>query len=65
MNIIDSGIVTGASFHINRRRFLHTVAAAAFSALPALGVDALEVANGMTWNVGLIGAGWYGPSDLW
>jgi predicted dehydrogenase len=53
-------------FNINRRRFLQSAAAsAAFAALPSLGADALEVAIGKTRRVGLIGAGWYGPSDLW
>ncbi|HMO66094.1 MAG TPA: Gfo/Idh/MocA family oxidoreductase, partial [Verrucomicrobiota bacterium] len=55
-----------APFHINRRRFLQTGAAAtALAALPARGADALELALGKTRRVGLIGAGWYGPSDLW
>lgn len=53
-------------FNINRRRFLQTSAAAtALAALPALGADAFELTNGKTRRVGLIGAGWYGPSDLW
>src|ERR1044071_1061625 len=52
-----------ATFNINRRRFLHTAAATA--ALSALGADALDIVNGKTRRVGLIGAGWYGKSDLW
>ena len=55
-----------SSFNINRRQFLQTTAAAsALAALPSLGADALEVINGQPKRVGLIGAGWYGKSDLW
>lgn len=55
-----------APFHINRRRFLQTGAAAtALAALPSRGADALDLAFGKTRRVGLIGCGWYGPSDLW
>jgi predicted dehydrogenase len=54
------------SFHINRREFMKTTAAAtALAALPALGADALDLTHGKTRRVGLIGAGWYGKSDLW
>ncbi len=57
---------TPAGFHVNRRQFLQTSAAAtALAALPALGADALDLVHGKTRRVGLIGAGWYGPSDLW
>src|SRR5688572_12783828 len=53
-------------FYINRREFLKTAsAAAAMAALPSFGADALDVVNGKTRRVGLIGAGWYGKSDLW
>lgn len=53
-------------FNINRRRFLQTAsAAAAFAALPSFGADAPDVVNGKPKRVGLIGAGWYGKSDLW
>jgi predicted dehydrogenase len=53
-------------FNINRRRFLQTgAAAAAMSALPSMGADALDLVSGKTRRVGLIGCGWYGPSDLW
>ncbi len=49
------------SFHISRRRFLQTASAAfAFSALGAYGVDLVQ----RTRRVALIGAGWYGKSDL-
>ncbi|HVR35201.1 MAG TPA: Gfo/Idh/MocA family oxidoreductase [Methylomirabilota bacterium] len=55
-----------SSFNINRRRFLQTASAsAAMAALPGFGADALDVVNGKTRRVGLIGAGWYGTSDLW
>ena len=55
-----------APFNINRRQFLQTAsAAAALAALPSYGADALDVVNGKTRRVGLIGAGWYGKSDLW
>src|SRR5258706_7565310 len=50
-------------FNINRRRFLQTASASV--ALSALGADALDIVNGKPKRVGLIGAGWYGKSDLW
>ena len=57
---------SGASFHISRRQFLQTTSAAtALAALPALGADALDIINVKPRRVGLIGAGWYGKSDLW
>jgi predicted dehydrogenase len=66
MNTANSNSVVGATFNINRRHFLQTAAAAAaLAALPSRGADALDIANGKTRRVGLIGAGWYGPSDLW
>ena len=55
-----------APFHISRRRFLQSGAAlTALAAWPALGADALDVVRGPNKRVGLIGAGWYGKSDLW
>jgi predicted dehydrogenase len=61
-----SRFTASGGFHINRRSFLQTSASvAALAALPSLGADALEIVNGKTRRVGLIGAGWYGPSDLW
>ncbi len=52
-----------APFNINRRRFLQTAAAAtAMAAFPSFGAD---LVNGKPKRVGLIGAGWYGKSDLW
>ena len=60
-NAKDSGSV--APFNINRRRFLRTTGATL--ALSALGADALDIVNGKPKRVGLIGAGWYGKSDLW
>ncbi|MBI5768665.1 MAG: Gfo/Idh/MocA family oxidoreductase [Verrucomicrobia bacterium] len=53
-------------FHVSRRDFLKTSAATtALAALPAWGADALDLVNGRPRRVGLIGAGWYGKSDLW
>ena len=49
-------------FNISRRRFLQTSAASL--ALSALGADALDI-TGKPRRVALIGAGWYGKSDLW
>lgn len=50
-------------FNINRRRFLQ--AASTSIVLSALGADALDIIHGKPRRVGLIGAGWYGKSDLW
>ncbi len=49
-------------FNISRRRFLQTSAASL--ALSALGADALDITM-KPRRVALIGAGWYGKSDLW
>ncbi len=50
-------------FSINRRRFLQSASAGlAMSTLGAYGVD---LVNRKPRRVGLIGAGWYGKSDLW
>jgi predicted dehydrogenase len=49
------------SFQINRRRFLQT--ASATLACSALGAHGVEVSQKVR-RVGLIGAGWYGKSDL-
>lgn len=55
-----------AVFNVSRRQFLQTSAAAtALAALPSLGAEALDLVNGKTRRVGLIGCGWYGKSDLW
>ena len=57
---------SGASFNVSRRRFLQSASAfAALAAFPSLGADALGIVNGKPKRVGLIGAGWYGQSDLW
>jgi predicted dehydrogenase len=49
------------SFNISRRRFLQSASGAlAFSALGAYGVDLIQKSR----RVALIGAGWYGKSDL-
>src|SRR5437762_11165491 len=66
MKSATNTLPSGASFNISRRRFLQTTSAAtALAALPALGADALDMINGKPRRVGLIGAGWYGKSDLW
>ena len=49
--------------HMSRRRFLQ--AGAASLALSAFHADAMEMAAGQPKRVVLIGAGWYGKSDLW
>src|SRR5688572_30003877 len=65
-NIELSPSNAGCAFNISRRSFLKTAASAtAMAALPGFGADALDIANGKTRRVGLIGAGWYGKSDLW
>jgi predicted dehydrogenase len=66
MKTIPSGAAPGAAFNLSRRRFLQTGSAlAALAAFPALGADAFAPAPGKSRRVGLIGAGWYGKSDLW
>jgi len=47
---------------INRRRFLQT--ASSSLALASLGAEALDLINQKPKRVALIGAGWYGKSDL-
>lgn len=50
-------------FYINRRKFLKaSTAALALSSFGAYGLDL--VYSDKKWRVGLIGAGWYGTSDL-
>ncbi len=49
-------------FHINRRRFLQTASAAL--AMSTLGAEGLEIIHQKPKRVGLIGAGWYGKSDV-
>lgn len=50
-------------FNINRRRFLQTATAGmALSALGTYGLDIIHPSK--PYRVGLIGAGWYGKSDL-
>jgi hypothetical protein len=51
-----------ARFYLSRRRFLQT--ASASLALSTLGANALDLLEGKPRRVGLIGAGWYGKSDL-
>jgi len=56
----------GAGFYLSRRHFLKTVStSAALATLPGWGADALDLVNRKPRRVGLIGAGWYGKSDLW
>lgn len=50
-------------FVIHRRRFLQT--AAAGLALSTLGAYGADLVHQKPKRVGLIGAGWYGKSDLW
>ncbi|WP_067030601.1 Gfo/Idh/MocA family oxidoreductase [Allomuricauda sp. CP2A] len=51
------------SFYINRRNFLKgSTAALALSSFGAYGLDLVYAPK--KWNVGLIGCGWYGKSDL-
>jgi len=50
-------------FRISRRRFLQT--ASASFALSTLGASGVDLVNQKPKRVGLIGAGWYGKSDLW
>ncbi len=54
---------TAPRFHLNRRRFLQS-ASTAF-AVSALGGYGADLVNRKPRRVGLIGAGWYGKSDLW
>lgn len=51
------------TFHFSRRQFLQ--AGAASLALSSLNADALGIVSNTPKRVGLIGAGWYGKSDLW
>ncbi len=50
-------------FFISRRRFLQS--ASATLALSALGTYGADLIHRKPRRVGLIGAGWYGKSDLW
>jgi predicted dehydrogenase len=50
-------------FSILRRRFLQS--ASGLLAMQALGQDGPDLVNQKTRRVALIGAGWYGKSDLW
>jgi predicted dehydrogenase len=62
----DALVPGHGGFNITRRRFLQSVSAsAALAALPSWGADALDLVNRKPRRVGLIGAGWYGKSDLW
>jgi predicted dehydrogenase len=58
-----SAVSSVASPFISRRRFLQT--ASASLAFSALGAEGVELVNQKPKRVGLIGAGWYGKSDLW
>ena len=51
------------NLYINRRNFLKgTTAALALSSFGAYGLELMHAAK--KWRVGLVGAGWYGKSDL-
>ena len=50
-------------FHINRRRFLQS--ASAGLAMATLGTYGADLVHQKPKRVGLIGAGWYGKSELW
>jgi predicted dehydrogenase len=54
---------TPTVFNISRRRFLQT--ASAGLAMSAYGAYGADLVNQKPKRVGLIGAGWYGKSDLW
>ncbi len=56
-------MLASMSPHVSRRRFLQT--ASSSLALSALGAYGVELVNQKPRRVGLIGAGWYGKSDLW
>jgi predicted dehydrogenase len=52
--------------NVSRRQFLQTASTATvLAALPAFGADSLDSMSRRPKRVGLIGAGWYGKSDLW
>jgi predicted dehydrogenase len=57
-----NGTFRPTPFFVPRRRFLQTTGAAL--ATRWLGVDGADVAS-RPRRVGLVGAGWYGKSDLW
>jgi len=62
----SAGQTARNGFRLSRRDFLRSTATlAALAAVPGLGAAAAEMLNGKTRRVGLIGAGWYGKSDLW
>lgn len=61
-NILD-GQQGSKSFYFNRRRFLGTASGAL--AMSSLGAYGVELVHQKPKRVGLIGAGWYGKSDLW
>ena len=63
-NILPSPVTRRAApFFVSRRRFLQVGAASL--ALSSVHADAREIAADRPRRVGLIGAGWYGKSDLW
>ena len=59
----DVNRVLSSPVSTSRRRLLQ--AGTASLALSALGAEPLEAAADHSKRVGLIGAGWYGKSDLW
>jgi predicted dehydrogenase len=58
-----SSHISSRPFNVNRRRFLQGISAS--MALSSLGVLGAGVGDPKKRRVGLIGAGWYGKSDLW
>ncbi|MBX3420933.1 MAG: Gfo/Idh/MocA family oxidoreductase [Pirellulaceae bacterium] len=65
MNAIQPQLSTSflKNFFVNRRRFMQSAAGALATA--TLGAQGADLVHQKPKRVGLIGAGWYGKSDLW